>query len=255
MTSYLGKHADFYDIFYGDKPYVDEAGFVENCLKKYSDGSSERLLELACGTGTHALELEKFGHSIVATDYSEDMLRRAQAKAEQQKSQVQFHLQDMTQLDRPEAPFDAAFCLFDAIGYVGSNEALDRVFRGVHKHVRSGGLFIFEFWHAAAMIRNYDPLRVRRWQTEQGEILRISETKLELAKQLSHISYTVYELNKDRTYSSLTETQTNRYFLEQEMAHWLTTSGFTPVKWFAGFTEDECITDDTWHVVAVARRV
>lgn len=255
MTSYIGKHADFYDLFYGDKPYRDEAGFVESCLKKYSDGSSERLLELACGTGTHAFELEKFGHSIVATDYSEDMLRRAQAKAQQQKSEVQFHLQDMTQLDRTEAPFDAALCLFDAIGYVGTNEALDRVFRGVHKHVRSGGLFIFEFWHAAAMIRNYDPLRVRRWQTEQGEILRISETRLDVANQLSHISYTIYELNNDKTYSTLTETQTNRYFLVQEMAHWLTTTGFTPVKWFAGFTEDESLTDDTWHVVAVARRV
>jgi hypothetical protein len=38
------------------------------------------------------------------------------------------------------------------------------------------------------------------------------------------------------------------------MHHWLTSSGFTPVKWFAGFTDNETITDETWHIVAVARR-
>jgi hypothetical protein len=28
-----------------------------------------------------------------------------------------------------------------------------------------------------------------------------------------------------------------------------------PVKWFAGFSDDENIDEETWHVVAVARRM
>ena len=54
---------------------------------------------------------------------------------------------------------------------------------------------------------------------------------------------------------SSTERHINRYFLVQEMAAWLSFTGFTPVKWFAGFTDDETISDETWHIVAVARRV
>jgi hypothetical protein len=38
------------------------------------------------------------------------------------------------------------------------------------------------------------------------------------------------------------------------MAAWLTASGFAPLKWFAGFTSSETISDETWHIVAVARR-
>jgi hypothetical protein len=38
------------------------------------------------------------------------------------------------------------------------------------------------------------------------------------------------------------------------MAAWLTATGFTPLKWFAGFTSSETISDETWHIVAVARR-
>jgi hypothetical protein len=38
------------------------------------------------------------------------------------------------------------------------------------------------------------------------------------------------------------------------MALWLTANDFAPVKWFAGFTKNETISKETWHIVAVARR-
>lgn len=255
MTSYSGRHAELYDLFYADKPYDREAAFVAQCLRDYSVGPAKRLLELACGTGSHALQLEQAGYEIVATDYSADMLRRAQQKAAERSSQVEFVQADMTRIELSGAPFDAAYCLFDSIGYVATNEAIARVFRAVHQHLRDGGLFVFEFWHAAAMLRHYDPVRVRRWQTNDGTVLRISETTLDYARQLSNVAYSIYELKNDGTFSSLTEVQVNRYFLVQEMAAFVTAGGFEPVKWFAGFTSDEKISDETWHIVTVARRV
>ncbi|MEK6334517.1 MAG: class I SAM-dependent methyltransferase [Acidobacteriota bacterium] len=254
MSSYIGRHAQLYDLFYAGKPYAEEAQFVHRCLQNYSNGPVVRLLELACGSGSHALELAKYDYHIVATDYSEDMLAMARKKAERASANVDFRAQDMTELSVAEGPFDAAICLFDSIGYVATNERIGRVLKGVHRHLRPDGLFIFEFWHAAAMLRNYDPVRVRRWDTERGTVLRISETSLDCAAQLSQVTYTIYELNRDGTYDSLVETQVNRYFLVQEMSYWLTSSGFVPVKWFAGFSDDETITEETWHVVAVARR-
>jgi SAM-dependent methyltransferase len=254
LTSYSGRHAELYDLFYADKPYAAEAAFVDECLTKYSVGPAKRVLEIACGTGTHAFHLEKHGHQIIASDYSEAMMRRAQQKAAEKSSRVEFQLQDMTQLEVSGAPFDAVICLFDAIGYVQTNEALTKVFHGVHEHLRADGLFVFEFWHAAAMLRHYDPIRVKKWETDDSTVLRISETSLDTPNQLSRVTYSIYELRHNGTYSALTETQVNRYFLLQEMHHWLTSSGFTPVKWFAGFTDNETITDETWHIVAVARR-
>ncbi len=254
MSSYLGRHAELYDLFYAAKPYVDEAAFVHQCLQQFGAPAPRRMLELACGTGAHAFALEKFGYQIIATDYSEDMLAVARRKAAQGTSQIDFRWQDMRALDLSERPFDAAICLFDALGYVATNDALRQVLRGVHQHVRADGLFVFEFWHAGAMLAHYEPVRVRRWQTAQGEVLRISETTLDVARQLASVTYSVYELRADATFASFTETQTNRYFLVQEMTALLTANGFAPLKWFAGFTPDEKITAETWHVVAVARR-
>jgi SAM-dependent methyltransferase len=255
MSSYVGRHAELYDIFYADKPYEEEAAFVHQCLNQYGGGEMGRLLELACGTGSHAMALEKFGYEIIATDYSEDVLARARQKAVKAGSSVDFRWQDMRALDVAERPFDAVVCLFDSIGYVETNEAIMQVLKGVHRHLRKDGMFIFEFWHAAAMLHSYDPVRVRRWSTPDGELIRIADTELDVANQTASVTYTIHELHSDGTYRSLKETQTNRYFLVQEMAGWLSLCGFVPLKWFAGFSENENIDVKTWHVLAMARRL
>jgi SAM-dependent methyltransferase len=254
VSSYIGKHAELYDIFYSDKEYSKEIVFVHQCMKEYGVKPTKKILELACGTGTHAFELEKLGYEIIATDYSEDMLKCAQNKAKKNSSSINFQVQDMRDLDIPERPFDAVICLFDSIGYVITNDALKRVFQNVHLHLQEGGLFIFEFWHAAAMLKNYDPLRVRRWKTSDGEITRISETTLDVIRQMGKVKYSILELKNSGTFSKIEEIQENRFFLVQEMDMWLTQNNFEPIKFFAGFKKDGNISTDTWHIVALARR-
>jgi SAM-dependent methyltransferase len=253
QSSYIGRHAELYDIFYADKPYAEEAAFVHACLQKYGRPNPKLLLELACGTGTHSLLLEKLGYRIIASDYSKDMLAQARQKAKKANSGVDFRQQNMLSLDISERPFDAVICLFDSIGYVATNENLAKVLNGVRAHLRPDGLFIFEFWHAGAMIRSYEPLRLRRWETPSGEILRVSETQIDHQTQLCRVGYSIYELHRDGTYTHFQETQTNRFFLLQEMTYFLTQAGLTPLKWFAGFDDDEKISEATWHVVGVAR--
>jgi len=252
-SSYSGRHAELYDLFYAEKPYQDEIAFVQRCIQVHKPDANS-LLELACGTGTHSLLLEKYGYKIIATDYSPDMLARAREKAQKVKSSVDFREQDMRTLDVPERPFDVIICLFDSIGYVATNENILQVLSGIHRHLASAGIFLFEFWHAGAMLRSYDPLRVRRFRTPAGEIERISETYVDYREQLCHVSYTINELNTDGTYQVLHETQLNRFFLMQEMSFFLQQAGLSPLKWYSGFQENEQIDADTWHIVAIARK-
>ncbi len=254
MSSYEGRHAKLYDLFYAGKDYAAEAQFVHECLGRFSAGSSRRVLDLACGTGRHAIALDRLGHEVVGVDHSESMLKVARVNVEAANGRVEFRLGDLRSLDVPGMPFDAAVCLFDSIGYVATNAALEQALQGIHRSVRPGGLFVFEFWHAAAMLCSHDPVRVRRWQTSDGEVLRISETELDCERQLAKVMYTVYEHHRNGTITTFRETQTNRYFLVQEMAHWLGAAGFTPLAWFDGFSSEGNVSRDTWHVVAVARR-
>src|SRR5262249_2035947 len=153
-----------------------------------------RVLELACGTGTHALALERLGYDVVATDASQDMLAVARHKGQACGSSVQFARQAMRTLEVTGGPFDAVPSLFAPIGYAAParSEHPSPALQGVRPHLRPGGLFVFEFWHAAAMLRRFEPVRVRRWDTPQGEILRLAETTLDPARQLGVVDYTIY---------------------------------------------------------------
>ena len=254
MSSYIGRHAEYYDVFYAEKPYQQEAAFVSTCLQRFGRGTIRMLLELACGTGRHAVEFEKLGYDVLATDYSNDMLTVARRRGERLGSQVRFAHQDMRALTLGDQRFDAVVCLFDSIGYAKTNSALSAVLTGIPDHLNPSGLLVFEFWHAAAMLKSFDPVRVRRWPVPGGELLRISETRLDCAKQLADVTYSVFDLRNDGTYSLTNETQSNRYFLVEDMRAWLERCGFKPLAFYAGFSDDENITSETWHVVAVARK-
>jgi len=254
MSSCYGKYASVYDVLYSDKPYKAEAQFIDDCFHRYGNPPINTILELACGTGSHALELEKKGYEIIATDYSEEMIKFAQQKANVVKSNIDFRIQDMRSVNLPEHPFDAIICLFDSIGYITSNEDLNKTFAGISDYLRMDGLFIFEFWHAAAMLRHYEPIRTRYQKTDCGNVVRISETELDYLNQIASVRYTIYELLDNGTFTCYNETHRNRFFLIKEMANFLSTNGLTPIKFFDGFSFSEKISDNTWHIVGIAQK-
>jgi SAM-dependent methyltransferase len=189
----------------------------------------------------------------VATDYSEDLLTIARRKVNDAESRVQIQFQDMRQLSLSGEPFDAAYCLFDSIGYVQTNAAIRQVLDGVRAHLRPGGLFVFEFWHAAAMLTNFEPVRERRWNTAKGELVRRSTTQLDVAKQLAMVSYEIDELGENSNSAQVRETQVNRYFLVQEVAAFLENSDLQSLQFSPAYA-DGLIDESTWHILAVARR-
>lgn len=255
MGSYLGKYAEYYNHIYANKPYGDEAAFVDACLRRNSNGETKTLLELACGTGRHAFELERLGYQIVATDYSADLLAVARADAERIGSAVTFELHDMREEISGQRKFDAAYCLFDSIGYVQTNEAILQVLRNAHLALRDEGLLILEFWHASAMLRGYEPERLARWPLPNGELMRTSRTTLHVDRQLAEVHYTLREIAVDgKLVAELQETQLNRYFLVQEMSLFLQQAGFRALEWLPAYQAGEAIGPDTWHIMVVARK-
>jgi len=251
MTVYLGEYADLYDLFYAEKSYDQEVAVVDAVLRENAAGPSDRLLEVACGTGQHAVRFAARGWQVTGVDLSHDML--AKARTRPGAEHVAFLEQDMRSLDVPGAPFDAVTCLFDSIGYAVTNEGISAALHGMRSHLRPDGLFVAEFWHAPPMLRSHDPVRVREWQTAGGRVVRVSRTRLDVVAQLAHVDYDVITLRPDGTYGEWKESHLNRYFLVQEMEMFLREAGLEPLRWLAGFDTAAAIDDSTWHVVVVAR--
>lgn len=254
MSSYIGKHASLYDLFYSDKDYMAESDFIHQLILEANGGESKELLELACGTGNHAFCLEKKGYHILATDYSGGMIDQAKEKAKERSSKVQFEMKDMRDIGDIPRKFDVIICLFDSIGYLISNDNIKVVFKNVYDKLNEGGIFILEFWHAAAMLKGYEPVRVRRWKLGNSDILRISETSIDIRSQSCDVRYSIYQTNTDGTYCYLEETQKNRFFLLQEMNNMLDDCRLKVVHNLAGYSREGIIDENTWHILTVAQK-
>src|SRR2546423_1660258 len=227
MTNYAGRYAELYDLFYADKAYADETRFVHDCIRQFNSRSTRDILELACGTGKHAIEFEKLGYNVTATDRSPDMLEIARERA--RGKNVDLIPAEIQQLDLPKKNFDAAVCLFDSIGYLKTDEAIAGGLARVRNHLRDDALFIFEFWHAPAMLNGYSPLRVGRWKSDNSDITRTSETTLDRKKHLAEVVYTVEERKHDGSCRTFRESHVNRFFAINEMEMLLSRSKFSPM--------------------------
>ena len=255
MSSYLGRYAQHYDLIYREKPYQHEAASILTILQKNKASETKTLLDLACGTGSHAFEFEKLNLQVTGVDYSADLLQVARNKAKQLNSQVNFIEMDMRKLELPQFKFDAVTCLFDSIGYLQTNPDIVSVFKNVKTHLSNDGLLILEFWHATPMLRDYDPLRVKTWDFSGGQLMRIAESQLDFEKQTCEVNYKLFELYENGTFTTYGETQTNRFFLLQEMKALLELGGFRVVENYSDFSLNKTIDSSTWHILTVAKKI
>lgn len=251
---YGRRLARLYDLFYGAKLYRAESRFVCRILHENGVAQGESLVELACGTGGHALELAKAGFRVTGVDRSDAMLGEARRKAVERGLSVNFVRQDLGVLGLDRGKYGAATCLFDSLGYLVTDKAIGSALRRVHRSLRPRGILVAEVWHGAAMERGYDPVRVRRFRTDGRGVLRISETKLDQHSEVATVKYTVFEQASEGRWKLFRETHRNRFFFRTSFEHLLEKSGFRLLRWYPGL-QDGTVGRSTWHLVAVCRAI
>jgi len=244
------KYAEYYDVYYAGKDYDGECNFIEAGLVRFGQ-RPQTILDLACGTGNHGLRLARRGYQICGVDLSAAMISQYKRKAEAQGSSVELHEQDLRHLELGRQ-FDAAICMFDAIDYLPVNADLTAFLRRVAAHVRPGGVFLFDFWHAAAILRGHEPVKVREFALEGGRLLRISTTTLDIAHQTANVEFRVLAFEKDCLVADFTEIHPMRYFLAQEMTFILEATGWHVHHLCPAFDLDGVVDADAWHLVAIA---
>ncbi len=254
MTSYDHEFAMLYDVFYADKPYEDEAAFVHRCISEHRGCQGSSLLDLACGTGRHAVAFARFGWDVIGVDASEAMLDIARRRVIQHGQDISFVRQDMRVLNLGDRRFDAIVCLFDSIGYVVTNDALADTLRAIERHLMPGGVFVFECWHGPAFIKHFEPVRIVECNVDGDHIVRIGRTSIDVREQVATVRYDVHRIAPDGQCLSFQETHVNRFFFVQELNAWLVRTKLAPKAWYPGYSTDARITDTTWHIVGVARK-
>jgi SAM-dependent methyltransferase len=187
-----------YDAFSVDYDYfVDwpgrlaaELAFIEGHLQARKARS---VLDVACGTGMHALALAERGYEVVGVDLSAGMIKRARANATAAGMDVVFEIAGFGTLAQTlaETDFDALLCLGNSLPHLLEPDELAKALADFAACLRRGGLLLIQN-------RNFDVVLARRdrWMPLQAHH--------ELGKEWLFLRFYDFEADGRLTFNVLT---------------------------------------------------
>jgi SAM-dependent methyltransferase len=250
-------YADHYDELYGDKDYEKECDLIEQSFQRFSSRPVETILDLGCGTGSHAIPLAQRGYTVTGVDRSEEMLRHAMEKTSNAQfspgcEPPRFVHADLRFLDL-DTQFDAVLMMFAVLGYQRSNEDVLSALQSVQKHLKPGGLFVCDVWYGPAVLSVGPSERIKVIPTAEGQIIRAASGSLDTFHHLCEVRYQLWRISGDRLLSQTEESHQMRYFFPQEMSLLMSLARLEMLE-LRPFTAMHLLPDEsTWNVLVTTR--
>jgi len=138
------KLAEIYDTVMEDVDYVIWADFIDEIIQRHHP-DPETVLEMACGTGSLALALNRYRcYDISGTDKSPRMIQKAREKARKRGASIPFCVMDFLDINI-DRKFDIIVSIFDSINYLQSKKDIKRMLKQIKNIMNRHSLFIFDF--------------------------------------------------------------------------------------------------------------
>jgi len=221
MTLFGSLHAHYYDQFHQTKDYRAEVEQLRTVFHR--EGPVHTLLDLGCGTGRHLEVLAAAGYSVVGVDRSSAMAARARARLSAYPAEVVEADLFSVSLGRT---FDAAIMMFSLIGYQVTNTRVRSTLDALGRHVRRGGLVLFDVMSAAAVLADPGPQSgVGTFADGDRQMLVAHSTVVNPAEQVIELTLRMWETVDGKVTDQVDEKHVIRYFQPLELALLLKTAG------------------------------
>ena len=223
MSSYESLAAA-YDGLMEDGLYRKRADYLERRFRR-SAVPVRSVLDLACGTGTIACLLAERGYRVTATDFSEEMLTQAMAKAAVLEERAPLFLcQSMPRLQLLE-PVDAVVSTLDSLNYLTRERDIRETFKRVYRWLKPGGAFVFDV-NTPYKLRRMDH---QMYMDETEESFCVWRTFFSERTQVCTYQVDLFRLNEDETWDREFEEHRERAWSEEQLREFLAEAGFQNV--------------------------
>ncbi len=217
--------SEIYDYVMRHVDYVQWADYIEAVFARHN-ATPSRVLDLACGTGSMALELRKRAFLASGADSCREMLDVAEDKTRRSGHSVEFfhrNLLDLTGLPR----YEAALCLYDSMNYLMTLDDVVRALKEVHAILLPHGLFIFDVCTEANSLRYFRKLTDR----DRGDGFRYVRESF----YRNGIQFNRFKIRFERTDEAVEEVHRQRIYALPDMQAALEQSPFSLEAAYGGF--------------------
>ena len=152
----------YYGILYGDRDQDEADAFIRRLARTLRTQPPAAALDVACGTGRHAVVLADLGYDVLGIDLSAPSIAVARRRT---RANLRFEVLDMRAIEWRER-FDLAVNLFTSFGYFGDEDDERQVVAGIERALRPGAELVIDFLNAARTVAELVPAE----RTERGGI-------------------------------------------------------------------------------------
>lgn len=254
MKNIYQKFGKYYDQIYSSfYDYKLECDNLEELFRKFCKKQPREILDIGCGTGSHAIELSKRGYNLSGIDISPGMVEQAKRKARDAKVEIDFQIQDMKSLDFP-SKFDAAICMFGGFGYLITEDDYNEFLTRLKGALKKDSPFLFEFWNIGGVKPGFKNW-IKTRDSEGNTLIRLNGSDFNNKTNIISVSFDFYVLSETEIIDSFKEVHRLRCFSIEEIEELLANNGFKLLGTYKKDTHTQKLEDnleDAFNVIAVA---
>jgi len=216
--------------------------FVQLILDNLNLEANSKILDMACGSGRHAIIFSKKGFDVTAIDISERLIANAKVNAAQNNLKINFVLSDILEYKTNEK-FKLALNLFTSLGYFDNDEDNFQVIKKAYDLLTDGGYFVLDYFNKNYLLKNLVPTTIF---SENG--LRITQNR---SIQGNRVRKDITIENKDSTeefYESV------RLFNHTEISKFFMEAGFKVYKEFGDYYGNNFDNDSSSRLIIFGKK-
>lgn len=227
---------------YSHRDESEAERLVDLIIKILNLKSGSSVLDMACGSGRHAVIFAKKSLDVTAVDLSQRLISEAKCNAVRFGVNINFVLSDILDFNTP-VRFDLALNLFTSIGYFENDEDNLSVIFKAYTLLKNNGYFVLDYFNKEYLLKNLVPETVF---SENGT--KIIQNRYIKGNRV--IKDIIVENNGliENYFESV------RLYSEEELFAFFEKVGFTIIKKFGDYNGSEFKKDSSSRLIIFAKK-
>ena len=138
----------YYHTLYKNRDVSEAKLFIQRLIEYLPLKKNDRVLDLACGKGRHAVTLSECGFKVLGVDLSPNSISEAKKF---ENDSLEFAVHDMRDII-PNEQFDGVFNLFTSFGYFDSIAENQKAVDSIAKMLKPNGILVIDFMNARQVV-------------------------------------------------------------------------------------------------------
>lgn len=235
-------NSENYLKIYSHRDESEAQRLVELIVKNLNLKFNSKILDMACGSGRHAIIFAKKEFDVTAVDLSPRLMLEAKENALQNDVKINFVLSDILDFESTER-FNLTLNLFTSFGYFDNDEDNFRVISKAYNFLIDGGYFVIDYFNKNYLLTNLIPTTVF---SENG--LRITQNRFVEGNRVRKNITIENDGSSEEYYESV------RLYSYDEMINFIKKVGFNIFNEFGDYNGNNFNNESSPRLIIVAKK-